>query len=170
VIARPVGGALVAVTVLGASLAGCSSGEQHGSATTRVTAWVSDQQVGQTIGTLDGDGERIATAIREHQDTNILHTVCAVLEADTSSADGVLPAPDAEITDDLDKALHSELAVANDCFTGAKGDPSLLRRATSQQQRASALLGAVMARIVQVTGRTPSTTTTTSAGGDIPAL
>ncbi len=76
-----------------------------------------------------------------------------------------------QITGELEfRRTTPELATANDCFNGAKGNDGLLTRAATERGRATALLAAAMARIVQITGHTPPTTTTTSAGGDIPGL
>jgi len=163
--------ALSTVVGLGTVAAACTSGEQQGNAESRVAAWVTDVSIGETIGTLQGDDARIATALREHLSPNTLHAVCAVLEADASSADSTLPAPDSELTDELNNAYRAELAAANDCFNGATQPAStLLTSSVVQRNRAGALLAAAMARITQITGRTPPTTTTTSAGGDIPGL
>jgi hypothetical protein len=161
---------LLASVGAGVVLAGCAGAEQQGAPRSRVSAWVGDSSIGETIGTLTGDNGAVSKALGQRADANTLHTVCAVLEADASSADSTLPSPDRQITDELNAAYRAELATANDCFTGARGDGRLLTQAALERNRATALLAAAIARIVQITGTSPPTTTTTSAGGDIPGL
>jgi len=163
--------AMLAGTVLvGSSVAGCSGPDQHGSAQQRVDAWVSSSDVGETIGTLQGDDSAITKGVAVHLTPNALHAVCAGLETDASDADGNLPAPDSQITDDLSSAYHDEVAAAGDCFTGASGNAALLDRSSVERGHALALMSAAFARIIQVTGMVPSTTTTTSAGGESDAF
>ncbi len=65
--------AVLAAGVAGSVFCGCAGAEQHGNATQRVSAWVGDSSIGETVGTLEGDNGRIAAALRRHVAPNTLH-------------------------------------------------------------------------------------------------
>lgn len=132
-----------------------------------MSAWVSSATFGETVGTLQGDDGQIAKAVSDHAAPDLLHTLCAGLETDVSNADGNLPSPDGQVTDYLSEAYHDEQAAAQSCFQGATGSASLLTQSAEERGHAQALISAAFARVIEITGAVPVTTTTTSSGADI---
>lgn len=154
--------ALAAVLTAAAGVGGVSLGGCGGAQT--VSGWVSSNQLGAWIGTLEADNDRIATVVREDRGPSVVYSDCALLIADLgNSPAGDLPTPDAELTDDLDKAFRAEEAAGNACADGAHGDQSLLSRSAAERNEATVLFTAALERVMALTGRSPSTSTTISS-------
>ena len=153
------------VLLLGATvLAGCAGPEESGPPSARVSAWVSTAGGGAAIGTLEVDSANIDHALADHQSASAVKTVCALLTNDAETAIGNLPTPDTQLTDDLNNAYEDGAAAGDDCFKGAGGSPSLLRRSAEERKALLPLLTTALDRIASITGRTPSTTTTSPDG------
>ena len=134
--------------VAAAAVAGCD-GQQHGDPSARVWTWASSTQVGQSIGTLQADTHTIDAALADHQEVNVLHTLCGALDVDASTAEGNLPAPDSQLTSTLDDAYRSDAAAAGDCYQGAAGNAALMARSATERARADALLSSAVQRIAE---------------------
>ncbi len=165
---HPVSGALVlaAACIMGAGvLAGCAGQEQSGTPSARVSTWVSGAAGGVAIGTLKVDSANIDLAQVHHEAPAAIKTVCALLTNDAETAIGNLPTPDPRLTTDLNNAYEKAAAAGDDCYQGAAGDASLLRRSAAERAALLPLLARALDRITSVTGRTPSTSTTAPSGG-----
>ena len=153
------------VLLLGATvLAGCAGPEESGPPSARVSAWVSTAGGGAAIGTLEVDSANIDHALADHQSASAVKTVCALLTNDAETPIGNLPTPDSQLTQELDNAYEKGAAAGDDCFKGAGGSPSLLRRSAEERKALLPLLTTALDRIASITGRTPSTTTTSPDG------
>jgi len=147
------------------SLAGCAGQEQSGSPATRVATWVDGAGAGGSIGAVGDDLHSVEVALDQHQSAGVLRTLCAVLGTDALAGNGNLVTPDQQLTDDLSTAYDAAYSAGDDCYRGAGGNAELLAEFRSQQAKATAALAAAMARIQTVTGKVPSTTTTTAPAG-----
>ena len=156
---------MVTAVLLGASiLAGCAGQDESGPASARVSAWVSGAGGGAAIGTLEVDSANIDHVLAQHQPPAAVKTVCALLTNDAETAIGNLPTPDSRLTHDLDDAYEKAAAAGDDCYKGAAGNASLLRRSASERAALLPLLTTALDRIQSVTGHTPSTSTTQPDG------
>jgi hypothetical protein len=155
---------LVATAAFGAwALAGCVS--QSASPAVRVTNWVSNESGGAAIGTLRVDSANVDQALDHHEPASAIKTVCALLTNDAETAIGNLPAPDDQLTTDLNNAYEKAAAAGDDCYAGAGGDAKLLRRSAAERVALLPLLATAVDRIEAITGRTPSTSTTAPTSG-----
>jgi outer membrane murein-binding lipoprotein Lpp len=157
--------AVASAALLGATvLAGCTGQEESGPASARVSAWVSGAGGGAAIGTLEADSANIDHALSHHQPPAAVKTVCALLTNDAETAIGNLPTPDTRLTDDLNNAYEKAAAAGDDCYKGAEGNASLLRRSASERGALPSLVTTALDRIESITGHTPSTSTTQPDG------
>jgi hypothetical protein len=154
----------VSVLLLGTLLAACAGEEQSGSPSARVTTWVSGAGGGAAIGTLRADVANVDYVLSRHEAAGSVRTACALLTNDAETAIGNLPTPDTELTDDLNTAYTDAAAAGDDCYSGASGNASLLGRSARERAKLAPLLTTAIDRIVSVTGRSPSTSTTAPAG------
>lgn len=134
----------------------------------RVTNWVSGGAGGASIGTLASDSANVVHVLAIGDPQGAVRTVCALLTNDAETAIGNLPTPDAQLTADLNAAYEDAAAAGDDCYNGAGGNRTLLARSASERGRLPGLLATSLARIVAITGKVPSTTTTAppAGGGD----
>jgi outer membrane murein-binding lipoprotein Lpp len=155
---------------LGSSLlAGCAGQEQSGTPSVRVTTWVKGASGGVAIGTVEVDARNVDLAVARHNTAAALRTVCALLTTDAQTAIGNLPTPDDRLTNDLNIAYEEASAAGDDCYEGSDGNAALMRRSAEERKKLVPLLATAVDRIVAVTGRTPSTSTTAPSGaGDDP--
>lgn len=156
---------LVAVALAVAVVAFVAYG--HGSSAStpaqRLTAWASSTDLGQAIGTLEGDGSHVVAAVAEHKAAAV-RTVCAAMANDAQTANDNLPSPDATVTTLLARAYGLEYDAAEACYRAGTADAALLGASARDRSRAAALFGAVQRRLRSVTGTTVPTTTTTVVG------
>jgi hypothetical protein len=131
----------------------------------QMTVWVQASQFGQTVGTLEGDAARVTTAVAQHEDIGVIHTICGVLLTDAQSANGNLPTPNSQLTDTLSVAYTLEYEAGNDCYSGGTTGTALLEKSARERSRAHAQLVRALALVEQVVGRSVPTTTTTEPGG-----
>jgi hypothetical protein len=163
---HPLGRWLMAagLTAAGPSIvAGCTL-DQSGPPSAQVSAWMTTSGGGAAIGQLKVDGRNIDLAVARHDSASALKTVCALLTTDAQTAIGNLPTPDTRLTEDLNTAYEDAAAAGDDCYNGAAGNGSLLRRSASERARLGPLLATAVGRIVSITGHTPSTSTTLASG------
>ena len=152
---------VTALVMVGAwSLVGCAGQEQSGTSSARVSTWVSGAAGGAAIGTLGVDSANIDLALAHHEAPAAIKTVCALLTNDAETAIGNLPTPDSQLTADLNNAYEKGAAAGDDCYQGAAGDSSLLRKSAAERAALLPLLATALERIQAVTGHTPSTSTT----------
>lgn len=150
----------VLVAVGSALLAGCAGQEQTGPPAARVSTWVSGAGGGVAIGTLEVDSRNIDHALSQHDPAAAIKTVCALITNDAQTDIGNLPTPDDQLTTDLNDAYEDASAAGDDCYRGAGAGTPLLERSAAERAKLVPLLSTAVQRIVAVTGRTPSTSTT----------
>jgi len=152
------------VPALALSLAACSGADEQGTPAQRLDSWVSSTQVGQSVGTLVGDGAAVARAQGEDLGPGALHTVCGVLTTDAEAANANLPSPDQQVTVWLSQAYQLEYEAGGDCYSaGTSG----LQRSASRRAQAVQLMDRALIRIQALTGREVATTTTTQPGSGL---
>ena len=153
------------MAVGGLAMAGCAGQEQAGTPAQQVSTWVSGAGAGAAIGTLDVDSKNIDLAFARHDPTDALLTVCLLLANDAQVGIGNLPSPDQQLTDDLNTAYATAYDAGMDCYNGAKGSSSLLKRSAAERAKAASQLTTAYNEITSLVGRPPSTTTTTAPVG-----
>ena len=142
----------------------CAGEEQSGPPSAQVTTWVNGSGGGAAIGTLRADVANVDYVLSRHEATGSIRTVCALLTNDAETAIGNLPTPDTSLTDELNAAYTDAAAAGDDCYSGASGTKSLLDRSARERADLTPLLTTAVDRIVSITGRTPTTSTTAPAG------
>ena len=101
------------------------------------------------------DSRNIDQALSRHDPAGSVRTVCALLTNDAETAIGNLPTPDTQLTDELNTAYEDAAAAGDDCYNGACGNASLLRRSAAERAKLAPLLTTAIDRIAAITGRTP---------------
>jgi hypothetical protein len=150
---------LVLMTGCALTLTSCAGADQEGSASHRMSVWVSGTSLGEDIGTLIADNARIAKDVPNG--TGAVHAACATMLNDAEMANTNLPSPDPDVTALLTKAYNDEGTAANQCYSAGATNKSLLAQSSRNAIKAEAIYQQVLQRIRQIDGRTPSTTTTT---------
>jgi hypothetical protein len=154
---------VVAVPLL---LAACAGAEMSGTPAHRISTWVAGAGAGPSIGAIEADNATIDRALAIHSPAGVIRTACALLSNDSSAGNSNLPTPDDQLTTALENAYQVEYSAGNNCYSGAGGNASLLRRSADERRQGAADLAQAVRRITAVTGKVPSTTTTTSPDGD----
>lgn len=131
----------------------------------QLTVWVEASRLGQVVGTLEADAARVTTAVAEHRDARVMHTICGVLLTDAQSANGDLPTPDSPLTNTLSRAYELDYGAGNDCYSAGSTNTKLLDRSATERRAADNQFTRALDRVEQVTGRGVPTTTTTVPGG-----
>jgi len=133
----------------------------------QLQTWVKDTGLGSTVGGLRGDDSAITDVVQTRRGTGAIHTTCAVLVDDASSATSDLPTPDTEVTQLLARGYQLEYRAGNDCYSAGATDTTLLDRSAQERSAGLVLLGRALALVDRRTGSTVATTTTTapSSGG-----
>lgn len=124
--------------------------------------WVRDTGLGPEVGTLRGDDAAIAEVVSTHRGTGAIHTTCAVLVDDASTATSDLPTPDTAVTQLLARGYQLEYRAGNDCYSAGSTDTALLARSAAERAAGLGLLDQALALVAERTGASVSTTTTTS--------
>jgi hypothetical protein len=145
------------------TLTSCAGADQEGSASHRMSVWVSGTSFGEDIGTLVADNARIPKDVPNG--TGALHAACSTLLNDAQMANSSLPSPDPDVTTLLTNAYNDEGTAANQCYD-AGTNKSLLAESERNSVKAEALYQEALQRIRVITGRTPVTTTTTGNTGN----
>ncbi|MHB8317733.1 MAG: hypothetical protein ACYDEP_00665 [Acidimicrobiales bacterium] len=159
---------IVLSIALGAfTLTSCAGADEQGSPAHRVQTWVVGTGFANSVGTLRADSTRIETVINEHHGSSAISTDCSVLVTDASAANDELPTPDPKLTGLLSRAYALEGSAGTKCYAAGAANKSLLEQSANDRSAANKLLNDAVARIVAITGKTVSTTTTTqpSSGG-----
>jgi hypothetical protein len=160
------GTALAALAVVGClGLAGCAGQEQSGSPAHQVATWVAGAGAGSSIGSVDADLRNVDVILQRHDPAGEVRSVCAILASDAANGNGNLPSPDQTLSLDLSKAYATAYDAGNDCYDGAGGNARQLAESATLRARAEAQMATAVARITSVTGKSPSTTTTTAPPG-----
>jgi hypothetical protein len=141
------------------TLTACAGADQEGSASHRMSVWVSGTSLGEGMGTLVADNAPIAKDVPNG--TGAVHAACATMLNDAEMANTNLPSPDPDVTEMLTKAYNDEGTAANQCYSAGATNRSLLAQSARNAIKAEAIYEQVLQRIRQIDGRTPSTTTTT---------
>jgi hypothetical protein len=143
-------------------LTACAGAEMSGTPAHRISTWVSGAGAGAAIGAIEADNATIDRALTLHSPAGVIRTACALLSNDASAGNSNLPTPDDQLTTALENAYQVEYSAGNNCYSGAGGNASLLRRSADERRQGAADLAQAVRRITAVTGQVPSTTTTTS--------
>ena len=164
---RVVAPLLVLVLMAGSvALGGCAGQEQSGTPAQRMRTWVLGAG-GAGIGNVNVALRNVDLALSKHNSPAAIREVCALLSNDAQTAIGDLPAPDDQVTNQLNKAYMVATTAAGDCYGGAAGDARLLARSATERVRAASLLIDAGHTIESITGETLTTETTPPhAGGD----
>jgi hypothetical protein len=157
----PARGVVLGVAVLALCGAACGRNVPDTLAP-QLTSWVHSTQFGQTVGTLNHDNAEVTRALETHQDTLLIHTVCAVLETDAGTAEGTLPTPDSEVTDFLNTAFTTYYQAAVNCYDAGAVEPRLQARASAERAAATVAMVHGLIRIEALLNKTVSTSTTTT--------
>ncbi len=152
-------GTVLLVVSLG--LTACAGEEQSGTPAHRVSTWVSGTGAGSEIGTLGVDNAAVDKALAQHRPASLIRTLCAIVINDALAGNSSMPTPDQQLTTDLNNAYEIEDSAGTNCYNGAAGNATLLRRSASQRKQGAVYLSEAVDRIAAVTGHVPSTTTTT---------
>ncbi len=156
---------LAVVTV--ATLGGCAGQEQSGTPAQRVTTWMNGGG-GSGIGNVEVASRNVDLAIGKHNSAAAIREVCALLSNEAQSAIGNLPAPDEQLTNELNSAYMDATAAGDDCYNGASGDARLLARSAAERTKLVDLLATAVQHVESVTGHTPTTATTAPQGNGDP--
>jgi predicted small secreted protein len=149
-----------------ATLSACTGQDQQGSAAHRMSEWVSGTGLGNAIGTLIIDNERVPKDVPNG--TGAVHAACGALLDDAEQANGELPSPDDQVSISLSNAYADEGTAGNECYSAGATNPALLAKAQRNMIKAEALFTQVLLRIASIDGKTVSTSTTTQpASGNI---
>jgi hypothetical protein len=151
---------ILVLTIGGAvTLTSCAGADQEGSASHRMSVWVSGTTLGEDIGTLIADNARVAKDVPNG--TGAVHAACGTMLTDAEMANTNLPSPDPDVTALLTTAYNDEGTAANQCYSAGATNKRLLAQSARNAIKAEAIYEEVLQRIRQIDGRTPSTTTTT---------
>jgi hypothetical protein len=161
-VGRTAGALAVAVAIGSMVLTGCAAQEQSGNPAHQLTAWVNGAGAGGSIGTVEVDIKNVDLAFRQHDPAGEIRSVCGLLVDDAGTANGNLPTPDQQLSDDLSAAYGTAYDAGTDCYNGANGDQKLLATSASLRVKAQSQMTTALDRITAVTGKVPSTTTTTA--------
>jgi hypothetical protein len=152
-------GALVVVAigvVAFVSLGRGSSGNDR----QRVQSWVTSTNLGQDVGTLEGDAASVQKEIAAH-DIPALHTLCAAMADDAQTYNDQLPSPDARLTQLLARAYGLEYDAAEACYRATSTRSEFLTVSAGDRAEAEGLFRQALRRVRTSIGRVVPTTTTT---------
>jgi len=166
---RRVRAAAVAVAALGVAgtLGGCAGQEQSGTQAQRVATWMGSVG-GSGIGNVEVATRNVDLALSTHNSAAAVREVCSLLSNEAQTSIGNLPAPDDQLTNQLNSAYVVATSAGDDCYNGASGDARLLARSAAERTRALAELSTAVGYVRSVTGHTPTTDTTAPQGGGDP--
>ncbi len=127
-----------------------------------------DSVGGSGVGNVEVASRNVDLALSQHNSAAAIREVCALLSNEAQTSIGNLPAPDNTLTDDLNTAYMDATAAGDDCYNGASGDAKLLERSAAERVKLAGLLATAVQYVQSVTGRTPTTDTTTPQGNSDP--
>ena len=127
----------------------------------RLGSWVSSTNLGQDVGTLEGDGASVRRAIAAHEDITAVHTVCAAMANDAQTYNDDLPSPDSTLTGLLARAYALEYDAAESCYHASSPGSRLLSVSAGDAVEAAGLFRRALVRVRLLTGASVPTTTTT---------
>jgi hypothetical protein len=141
-------------------LAGCAGPQSSPPTAAQVSTWLTTANAGTAIGQVEVDSRNVTHVLALRQPASAIKAACALLTTDALTAIGNLPSPDSALTGALNTAFEKASAAGSDCFKGASGDSSDLRRSARERAELVPLLGTAVDRYRVLTGHTPSTSTT----------
>jgi len=157
---------VLAAVAAAALLGGCAGQEQSGTPAHRVATWI-DGGGGSGIGNVEVASRNVDLVVAEHNAPAAVREACALLSNEAQTAIGNLPAPDDQLTNQLNTAYMDATAAGDDCYNGAGGDAQLLARSAKERTRLVSLIAVAVRHIESVTGQVPTTDTTApQSGGD----
>ena len=142
--------ATVAALIAGVVLSACSAGN---TTSAKVSNWIGATGLSSDVSQIQTDAANVAKVESLHSVAGAIRANCAVLDIDTENANQNLPAPDAELTQELTDAYDAEIQAAQDCYHGAGKSQSLIDRGKVAQIAANADLSQALALVTQLTGQ-----------------
>jgi hypothetical protein len=142
------------------ALAGCAGPDGAPATSGQVSSWMTSTNSGTSIGQVEADSRNVTLALSRHDPASQVRTACALLTTDALTGAGNLPSPDTALTDALNRAFQDAASAGNLCYQGASGNRALLRKSATERADFLPLATAVVERYQELTGKTPSTTTT----------
>jgi hypothetical protein len=133
---------------------------ESGTPAQRLRSWVTSTNLGQDIGTLEGDGDGVRRALAARKGIRAVHTVCAAMATDAQTYNDDLPSPDTTVTQLLARAYGLEYDAAESCYRAPSTGARLLTISSDDRTKAAVLFGEVLRRVRSFTGMTVPTTTT----------
>jgi outer membrane murein-binding lipoprotein Lpp len=158
---------LVAVAAVGLILGGCAGQEQMGTPAHRVSTWM-NAVGGSGIGNVEVAARNVDLAISRHNSPSAIREVCDLLSNEAQTSIGNLPAPDDQLTTQLNNAYMEATAAGDDCYNGASGNTRLMARSAAERTKLASLLATAVQMVESVTGQTPTTDTTAPQDGGDP--
>ena len=157
---------LAAVVIVGLLLGGCAGQEQSGTPSHRVMTWM-NAVGGSGIGNVEVAARNVDLAISQHNSPGAIREVCDLLSSEAQTSIGNLPAPDDQLTNQLNTAYMEATAAGDDCYDGASGNAKLMARSAAERAKLVSLLATAVQLVESVTGQVPTTETTApQASGD----
>ena len=157
---------LATVVTVGLLLGGCAGEEQSGTPAHQVTTWM-NAVGGSGIGNVEVAARNVDLAIAKHNSPGAIREVCDLLSNEAQTSIGNLPAPDDQLTDQLNTAYMEATAAGDDCYNGASGNAKLMARSAAERAKLVSLLATAVQLVESVTGQVPTTETTApQASGD----
>lgn len=127
----------------------------------RVQSWVKSTNLGQDVGTLEGDGASVRRALSARAGIATVHTVCAAMATDAETYNQNLPSPDTVLTRLLASAYALEYDAAESCYRAPAVGSRLLSVSARDRAQATGVFRRALRRVRELTGRDLPTTTTT---------
>jgi hypothetical protein len=150
---------LAAAVAVGLLLGGCAGQEQSGTPAHQVTTWM-NAVGGSGIGNVEVAARNVDLAISRHNSPAAIREVCDLLSNEAQTSIGNLPAPDDELTTQLNNAYMEATAAGDDCYNGASGNAKLMARSAAERNKLASLLATAVQLVESVTGQVPTTETT----------
>jgi hypothetical protein len=142
---------LLALLLGGTALSACSAGS---TTSAKLSNWIGATGLGSDVSQIRTDAANVAKVESiKNALAGAIRANCAVLDIDTENANQNLPAPDAEVTQDLSDAYGAEIQAAQDCYHGAGKSQALIDRGKVAQTAANADLTQALALVDQLTGQ-----------------
>ncbi len=127
----------------------------------QLRSWVSSTNLGQDIGTLEGDGTDVRRALAAGKGIVAVHTICAAMITAEGTYGDNLPSPDTALTQLLAQAYTLEFKSAESCYRASSTRSRSISVSERDATSAATLFGEVVRRVRSLTGSTVPTTTTT---------
>ena len=127
----------------------------------RLKSWVASTDLGQGVGTLEGDAASVRRELATHHGVAAAHTVCAAMANDAQTYNDDLPSPDSRLTQLLARAYALEYDAAESCYRASSPGSRLFAVSARDAGQAARLFQQALRRVRLLTASSVPTTTTT---------